>query len=241
MFQKLYLCNYSWVYFQCTLAILPFPSNVKLSTAWKVSLLQNRPLFQAICPGCLWARDNWWLLSRVQRLAGPAGGTGAFCPGWRYQPGQKVPLLSRLVAPPGTKGPTLLSRLVAPTRTKGPFCPGWCYQPGQKAPPRDSSKGSYSLLSHMYYLGERLLSRQPNPGSKTGTNSPLEPGQMARSVVVSGGWLVHLSRCDLVLQYSHPASNYMFRCCASCLLLTKHIYAEWNPIKKLTQIKSTEI
>jgi len=115
---------------------------------------------------------------------------------------------------------TLLSRLVAPTRTKGPF-----YQPGQKAPPRDSSKGSYSLLSHMYYLGERLLSRQPNPGSKTGTNSPLEPGQMARSVVVSGGWLVHLSRCDLVLQYSHPASNYMFRCCA-CLLLTKHIYAE---------------
>jgi len=170
-------------------------------------------------------------------------------------------LLSRVEAPTRTKGPpdkrpnhfipvgntnpdkrvTLLSRLVAPTRTKGPFCPGWCYQPGQKAPPRDSSKGSYSLLSHMYYLGERLLSRQPNPGSKTGTNSPLEPGQMARSVVVSGGWLVHLSRCDLVLQYSHPASNYMFRCCASCLLLTKHKYAEWNPIKKLRQIKSTEI
>jgi len=185
-----------------------------------------------------------------------SGGTGAFCSGWSHQPGQKAPLLSRLVAPPGTKGPTpfipvgntnpdkrvtLLSRLVVPTGTKGPFCPGWCYQPGQKAPPRDSSKGSYSLLSHMYYLGERLLSRQPNPGSKTGTNSPLEPGQMARSVVVSGGWLVHLSRCDLVLQYSHPASNYMFRCCASCLLLTKHIYAEWNPIKKLTQIKSTEI
>ena len=80
---------------------------------------------------------------------------------------------------------TLLSQLVVPTQTKGLFCPGWCYQPGQKAPPRDSSKGSYSLLSHMYYLGERLLSRQPNPGSKTGTNSPLEPGQMARSVVVS--------------------------------------------------------
>ena len=95
MFQKLYLCNYSWVYFQCTLAILPFPSNVKLSTAWKVSLLQNRHLFQAICPSCLWARDNWWLLSWVQRLAGPAGGDRG--------------LLSRLEAPTGTKGPPFVS------------------------------------------------------------------------------------------------------------------------------------
>ena len=69
-----------------------------------LSLLQNRPLFQAICHGCLWAWDNRWLLSRVQRLAGPAGDRG---------------LLSRLVAPPGTKSPTLLSRLVTPTRTKG--------------------------------------------------------------------------------------------------------------------------
>ena len=124
-----------------------------------LALLQNRPLFQVICPGYLWTRDKRWLLSRVQRLAGPAGGTGVFCPGWSHQPGQKAPLLSRLVAPPGTKGPTLLSRLVTPTGTKGPFCPGWCYQPGQKAPPRDSSKGSYSLLSHMYYLVE--LARKP--------------------------------------------------------------------------------
>ena len=52
-------------------------------------LLQNRSLFQAIYPGSLWARDNRWLLSRVQRLAGAAGGTGAF--------------LSRLVSPTGTK------------------------------------------------------------------------------------------------------------------------------------------
>jgi len=107
-----------------------------------------------------------WLLSRVQRLAGPAG------------EGDRG-LLSRLEAPTRTKGPpdkrpnhfipvgntnpdkrvTLLSRLVAPTRTKGYFCPGWCYQSGQKAPPRDSSKGSYSILSHMYYLDE--LARKP--------------------------------------------------------------------------------
>ena len=85
------------------------------------TLLQNRPLFLAICPGSLWARDNRWLLSRVQRLAGPAGGTGAFCPGLRHQSGQNVSLLSRLVPPTGTKGPrSLLSRLEPPTVTKGP-------------------------------------------------------------------------------------------------------------------------
>ena len=54
---------------------------------------------------------------------------------------------------------TLLSRLVVPPGTKGPFCPGWCYQPGQKTPPCDSSKGSYFILSHMYYLDE--LTRKP--------------------------------------------------------------------------------
>ena len=88
-----------------------------------LALLQNRPSFQAICPGSLWARDNRWLLSRVQRLAGSAGGgvarpfvpvgdtnrdkIGAFCPGWWFQPGQK-----------GTRA----------------FCPGWSHQRGQKAP-----------------------------------------------------------------------------------------------------------
>src|SRR6185437_10548850 len=73
-------------------------------------LLQNMLLFQAICPGSLWARDNRWLLSRVQRLAGPAGGQGpfvpvgdtnrdkmgAFCPGWWFQPGQKARVLLEL-------------------------------------------------------------------------------------------------------------------------------------------------
>ena len=65
-------------------------------------LLQNRPLLQAICPGSLWTQDNRWLLSRVQRLAGPAGGTWAFCPGWRHQPGQKAlgPLSPSLSPPP---------------------------------------------------------------------------------------------------------------------------------------------
>ena len=87
-----------------------------------VSLLQNWPLFQAICPGSLWARDNRWLLSRVQRLAGPAGGTGAFCPSWRHQPGQKGGLLSRLVGRTETKGPrSLLSRLEPRTGIKGPL------------------------------------------------------------------------------------------------------------------------
>ena len=74
-------------------------------------LLQNRPLFQAIYSGCLWARDNRWLLSRVQRLAGPAGETGAFCPGWWLHPGQKAHV------PP-------LARLAFRTGTKTIFCPG---------------------------------------------------------------------------------------------------------------------
>ena len=61
---------------------------VQVSRAY-YTLLQNRPSFQAICPGSLWARDNMWLLSRVQRLAGSAGGK-AFCPGWCLQPGKKA-------------------------------------------------------------------------------------------------------------------------------------------------------
>ena len=111
-----------------------------------------------------------WLLSRVQWLVGPTWGTGAFCLGWSHQPGQNAPLLSRLVAPPGTKGPTLLSRVVTLTGTKSLFCPGWCYQPGQKVPPRDSSKVSYSILSHMYYLGElarKSCTRQEVLGSNS--------------------------------------------------------------------------
>src|SRR6185503_9772026 len=67
-----------------------FSQEFKPITSSLTSLLQNRPLLQAICPGSLWARDNRWLLSQVQRLAGPAGGTGAFCPDWRHQPGQKT-------------------------------------------------------------------------------------------------------------------------------------------------------
>ena len=72
--------------------------------ALQVPLLQNRSLFQAICPDSFWARDNMCFLSRVQRLAEPAGGQRhfvlvgdtnreqrpLFCPGWWLQPGQKA-------------------------------------------------------------------------------------------------------------------------------------------------------
>ena len=52
-------------------------------------------------------------------------GPKAFCPGWRHQPGQKGGLLSRLVAPTGTKGlRSLLSRLEPPIGMKcPPFIP----------------------------------------------------------------------------------------------------------------------
>ena len=59
-----------------------------------------------------------------------------FCPGWWLHPGQK-----------------------AQPFYPGPFCPGWCYQSGQNAPPHDSSKVSYSILSHVYYLSK--LARKP--------------------------------------------------------------------------------
>ena len=74
-------------------------------------LLQNRTLFQSICPGCLWVRDNMWLLSRVQRLAGPAGDRG---------------LLSRLEVPTQTKCPSFVP-VGGSTRDKKSqlFYPGW--------------------------------------------------------------------------------------------------------------------
>ena len=55
------------------------------------------------------------------------------------------------------------------------------FQPGQKAPPRDSSKGSYSILSHVYYLGE--LARKPCARQEVLGSNP-EPGQKVESVVV---------------------------------------------------------
>src|SRR6185369_11119232 len=82
-----------------------------------ISLLQNMPLFQAICPGCLWARDNRWLLSRVQRLAGPAGDRGHFIPVEGTNRDKSAGLLSRLMTPPETKG-DFLSRVKSPPGTK---------------------------------------------------------------------------------------------------------------------------
>src|SRR6185312_11522452 len=96
------------------------------------SLLQNRPLFQAICPSSLWARDNRWLLSRVQRLAGPAGGGG--------------------------QGPFF--PVGATNRDKRPpFCPGWCLQPGQNslAPLSPSLSPRPSHSAHLFLL---FLARQ---------------------------------------------------------------------------------
>ena len=90
-----------------------------------ISLLQNRPLFQTICPGCLWARDNRWLLSRVQWLVGPAGGQGPFVP---------------------VRGTNRDKR--------PPFCPGWCLQPGQNslAPLSPSLSPRPSHSAHLFLL-----------------------------------------------------------------------------------------
>ena len=105
------------------------------------SLLQNMSLFQAICPGNFWARDNSWLLSRVQRLAGPGGRQGpfvpvgdtnrdkrvAFYPGWWLQPGQKA---------------------------RAAFCLGWCLQLGQNslAPLSPSLSPRPSHSAHLFLL-----------------------------------------------------------------------------------------
>ena len=83
------------------------------------TLLQNRHLFLAICPGSLWARDNRWLLSRVQRLAGPAGDGG---------------LLSRFETPTGTKWEPFVPVGGSNRDKRLSFCPGWCLKLGQKAP-----------------------------------------------------------------------------------------------------------
>ena len=98
-----------------------------------LSLLQNSPLFQTICPGYLWARDKRWLLSRVQRLAGPAGGHGPFVLGGATNPDKRPP-----------------------------FCPGWCLQPGQNslAPLSPSLSPRPSHPAHLFLLflaRERVL------------------------------------------------------------------------------------
>ena len=92
----------------------------------------------------MWWRNEQELLSpeprtaRTSELNGSGGGIGKgirgakeFCTGWRHQPGQKGSILSRLVAPTGTKGCAgLLSRLEPPTGIKGPLPspPAWAIQ-----------------------------------------------------------------------------------------------------------------
>jgi len=129
---------------------------------YQKALLQNMSLFQTICPGCFWTRDNRWLLSRVQRLAGLAGDRG---------------LLSRLEAPTGTKGWHFIpvdgsnrdKRPAQPFVPVGgsnrdqrvPFYPGEDLQPGQIASPRTSSHPSILFNSHppLSYL----ISSSPSP------------------------------------------------------------------------------
>ena len=109
--QKCYIKKKSTCYyFLLSLKVIPKPllscqGGTQSCDYW--SLLQNMPLFLAIYPGSLWARDNRWLLSRVQRLAGPAGDSG---------------LLSQLEPPTGTKGHPFVPVGVA-------FGPGWWLQP----------------------------------------------------------------------------------------------------------------
>ena len=91
--------------------------------------------------------EQVFVLSHLSRLTLAPGQKVAFVP---------VPMASRASGGIGTP----FVPVGGSTWDKRPlFCPGWCYQPGQKAPPRDSSKESYSILSHMYYLGE--LARKP--------------------------------------------------------------------------------
>ena len=64
-------------------------------------------------------------------------------------------------------------------------------------------------MSRFYHPGQKppeLLSRQPNPGSKTGTNGPLEPGQMAQSVVVAlnGKYHTILSKQSTIGLFARP-------------------------------------
>jgi hypothetical protein len=144
------------------------------------SLLQNRPLFKAICPGCFWVRDNRWLLSRIQRLAGPAGGQGPFVPvvatnrdkrgglsSWLVAPTRiksRADLLSQLEPPTGTKGGLLswflLSRLVAPTGKKllgplilFPFPPS---EPFSSLVFSDFGSGEGSSCSFLLYICQDL-------------------------------------------------------------------------------------
>ena len=56
---------------------------------------------------------------------------GAFCPRWSHHPGQKA-LLSRVMAPPGTKG--VFGRAGKIPSPRPTFSPGWIYHPGQKGP-----------------------------------------------------------------------------------------------------------
>ena len=71
------------------------------------------------------------------------------------------------------------------------------------------------ILSRFYHPGQKppeLLSRQSNPSSKTGTNGPLEPGQMARSVVVPGPQVARLNYYKLTHEHQLASEVSPFLC-----------------------------
>ena len=84
------------------------------------ALVQNRPLIQG---------PNQALVS-----GNNAPGTReTFSPGWWLQPGLKVDLYSRLVAPTGSKALVPASGVAQDWKVT--FSPGWIHQPGLKVPP----------------------------------------------------------------------------------------------------------
>ena len=72
-------------------------------------------------------------MTLLSRLVAPPGTKGPFCPGWCYQPGQKGwAFYPGWSHQPGQKRGPFVPDGANNRDKKGSFCPGWCLQPGQK-------------------------------------------------------------------------------------------------------------